>query len=122
VANLPSAPPRVVTERRAPRRRTFLGGKAVFGEGQVVNCTIRDLSEGGAKITLARGDCVPTHFFLIEPRSAMAYKARVSWIKAPDFGVAFLSAYPLDQPLPTELRHVARVWATFRPPAAGTRD
>jgi len=115
VSNPPSTlPPRVVNERRAPRRRTLLSGKAVFGEGQVVDCTIRDLSKTGARIRLAQGDCVPTNLFLLELRSAIAYKARVSWIKAPDFGLEFINAYNLDQALPTELRHVARVWATVR--------
>ena len=115
-------PPRVVNGRRSPRRRTLLAGKVVYGEGTSLNCSIRDLSETGAKIRLGRGECVPTRVILLERRSAMAYQARVIWIKAPDFGLAFDKAYDLRQELPPELSYVARVWAMFRSPLANTQD
>jgi hypothetical protein len=100
-----------------------LAGKVVYGGGgTALNCTIRDLSEAGAKIRLARGECIPTRVFLIERRTATAYEARVKWIKAPDFGLAFTNAYNLEQPLPAHLRYLDRVWATFRSPLANIQD
>ena len=114
----PESSPRLVNDRRSARRRTFLAGKVVYGEGTALNCTIRNLSETGAKITLARGDCIPTHVFLIDRRTSTAYEARVRWIKAPDFGLAFTKAYNLEEPLPAELRYLVRIWASFRSPPA----
>jgi hypothetical protein len=112
-------PPRGVDQRRSPRRRTLLAGKVVFGEGQSVSCTIRDISESGAKIRLAGGACIPSRVFLIERRTATAYEARVSWIKAPDFGLTFVTSYSLEPKLPAELRYLVGVWEKFRPPLAG---
>src|SRR3981081_4123396 len=86
-------PPRVVNQRKAPRKRTLLGGKVVFGDGQHVrDCTIRDISETGAKIVMHKGEVIPTRVFLIDRRTPIAYEATVSWIKAPDFALRFLKA------------------------------
>ncbi|HXJ00782.1 MAG TPA: PilZ domain-containing protein [Micropepsaceae bacterium] len=110
-------PPRVVDERRAARKRTLLSGKVIYGEdNRVRDCTIRDLSQSGARIALARGEVIPTRVFLIDRRSASLYEARVTWIKAPDFGLTFMNAYSLDRELPPELRHLEQVWARFRSP------
>jgi hypothetical protein len=95
-----------------------LAGKVVFSDGKVLDCTIRNISETGAKITLARGECVPTRVILIDRRTATAYDARVRWIKAPDFGLAFVNEYSLEPKLPAELRYLLRIWETFRPPPA----
>jgi hypothetical protein len=108
-----------VKERRSPRRRTLLAGKVVFGEGRTVNCTIRNISETGAKITLARGECIPSNVFLIDRKTATAYEAKVRWIKAPDFGLEFVNAYNLEPQLPAELRYLLGIWETFRPSLAG---
>jgi hypothetical protein len=96
---LPQNPAAAVNERRSPRRRTFLAGKVVYGA--VMAQLHHSQSFGnGAKITLARGECVPTRVFLIDRRTATAYEARVRWIKAPDFGLAFVNEYSLGTDLP----------------------
>src|SRR5258708_3726002 len=83
-------PPRVVNQRKTPRKRTLLGGKVIYGDGQQVrDCTIRDIPETGARIVMAKGQVIPTGVFLIDRRSRIAYEAPVSWIKAPDFGLTF---------------------------------
>src|SRR4030081_405905 len=69
-------PPRVVNQRKATRKRTLLGGKVVFGDGQQVrDCTIRDISETGARIAIAKGEVIPTRVFLIDRRTPIAYEA-----------------------------------------------
>jgi hypothetical protein len=110
-------PPRVVDERRAPRKRTLLGGKVIYGEdNRVRDCTIKDLSENGARIALARGEVIPTRVLLMDRRTASVYEARVTWIKAPEFGLSFVNAYSLERELPPELRHLKTVWSSFRSP------
>jgi hypothetical protein len=113
-----SLPPRVVEERKNTRKRTLYSGKVVYGpDGESAHdCAIRDFSAKGAKIRLGKGELVPTRLFLIERRSASAFEARVIWIKAPDFGLAFVRAYKLDEPLPAELQFLKRVWESFRSP------
>jgi hypothetical protein len=110
-------PPRVVNGRRAVRKRTLLSGRVVYGEDdRVRDCTIRDLSETGARITLAKGEVIPTRVFLIDKRTATAYEARVTWIKAPDFGLSFVNSYSLDGDMPRELNFLKPIWASYRSP------
>jgi hypothetical protein len=120
---LTAPPPRVVEGRRTARKRTLLGGKVIYGDdNRVRDCTIRDISETGARIILAKGEIIPTRVFLMDRRSASAYEARVTWIKAPDFGLSFVNAYRLDSELPRELQHLKRVWAGFRSPLGNIVD
>jgi len=93
----------------------------VFAEGKAIDCAIRDISETGAKIRLARGERVPTRVFLIIRRTATAYEARVSWSKGADFGLLFVNSYNLEPQLPAELRYLVHIWEAFRPPLPGAR-
>jgi hypothetical protein len=114
-------PPRVVNQRKTPRKRTLLGGKVVFGDGQHVrDCTIRDLSETGARIAIAKGEVIPTRVFLIDRRTPIAYEATVSWIKAPDFGLTFLKTHSLKGEVPPELDYLKRLWSKLCVPLGGT--
>lgn len=114
-------PPRIVNDRKAPRKRTLFGGKVVYGDGASVrDCTIRDISDTGARIALKRGDCIPTRVFLIDRRNPIAFEARVCWIKPPDFGLAFVNTYPLDGEIPKDLDYLKTVWRTHCVPLGGT--
>ncbi|MEA2825558.1 MAG: hypothetical protein QOF03_2040, partial [Alphaproteobacteria bacterium] len=105
-------PPRVVNQRGAPRKRTLLGGKVIYGDGQQVrDCTIRDISETGARIAIAKGEVIPTRVFLIDRRAPIAYEATVSWIKAPEFGLTFLKTHALKGNIPAELDYLKQVWS-----------
>lgn len=111
-------PPRVVEGRKRKRKRTLWDGKVVYGpDGETTHyCSIRDISEQGARIRLAKGDLVPTRVFLLERRAECAFEARVIWIKAPDFGLEFVRSYRLNEPLPADLKFLKRVWDGFRVP------
>lgn len=65
---------------------------------------------------------MPTRLYLIDRRTARAYQARVTWIKAPDFGLTFVNAYSLDVELPPDLQFLNRVWAVFRSPLGNIPD
>jgi hypothetical protein len=111
------APPRVVDQRGKQRRRTLLSGKVIYGDdNRVRDCTIRDISDKGARIALAKGECVPTRLYLIDRRTARAYEARVTWIKAPDFGLTFVSGFSLESELPANLHFLKSIWAMYRSP------
>ncbi|HEX3486259.1 MAG TPA: PilZ domain-containing protein [Micropepsaceae bacterium] len=115
-------PPRVVEGRRSPRKRTLLGGKVIYGDdNRVRDCTIRDISQKGARIALAQGEIIPTSVFLLDRRNATVHEAKVTWIKAPNFGLRFVNSYSLDSELPPELQHIKRIWTVYRSPL-GTID
>jgi hypothetical protein len=105
-SNPPESP---VEGRQSPRKRVVLGAKVVYNEGAyTLDCRIRDLSEGGARIVLGPGLVIPTRVVLIDTRNAIAYESEVIWLKAPEFGLKFLSAYSVRGELPANLRYLKR--------------
>jgi len=105
--NSPELPP-VVEGRKTARKRVILGGKIIYNEGAYTyDCRIRDLSEGGARIVLPAGLIIPTRVVLIDTRNAIAYESEVVWLKAPEFGLRFLSTHSLRN-LPPQLQYLKR--------------
>ncbi|MGH7489486.1 MAG: PilZ domain-containing protein [bacterium] len=106
--NSPELPP-IVEARKAPRKRVVLGAKVVYNEGGFsVDCRIRDLSDGGARIVLAKGAFIPTRVVLIDTRNGIAYESEVVWLKAPEFGLKFLATYSIRGALPPQLQYLKR--------------
>jgi hypothetical protein len=117
----PGQRPYIVEKRRVPRSKTFLGGKVVYGEGPIIgDCRIRSLSATGAKIELPEGGCIPEHLFLIPSSNALAYEAKISWIKRPHFGLSFMGTHHLNGVLPPRLEYLKKIWATIYLPIDGT--
>jgi hypothetical protein len=74
--------------RTAVRRRALKAGKIVFNDGaSVIDCTVRDLSETGARVLVDSPLGVPPRFVL--DVSGTLRPARVVWRKAGALGVAF---------------------------------
>lgn len=77
--------------RRSHRQRVLLAGRLVMGEAQaVLACSIRNLSNFGARVLLAEGHTAPDIVHLIEVRNGLVYKAEVVWRDYPAIGLAFL--------------------------------
>jgi hypothetical protein len=80
-----------MSERRAyPRHRTLKAGKIVFNHHfSVVDCTVRNLSAGGACLRVSSTLGIPDDFdLLIEPEKA-ARACRVAWKDETQMGVTF---------------------------------
>jgi hypothetical protein len=109
----PDELPPVVAERRdLSRRRTLLKGKIAYGDGAFsMDCVIRDLSKTGARIALAKGQTMPTRSYLIDMRSAIAYECVVAWIRAPLFGLRFVSQHNLQYVTNPSLAYLKRLWS-----------
>ena len=104
----PELPP-VVEARKTPRKRVILGGKVIYNEGQfTTDCRIRDLSDGGARVVLAPGIVIPTRVVLVDTRNGIAYEAEVAWMKAPEFGLRFLTTQPIRGALPPHLQYLKK--------------
>lgn len=101
-------PPRVADSRKQARQRMLQVGKIAYNEGAIsLDCTIRDLSPTGARITIAKGQIIPTKVVLIYPRLQNAYECEIAWIRAPQYGLKFLAVHTLKD-LPAHLKFAIR--------------
>jgi hypothetical protein len=97
-------PPVVVDRRGVLRRRVFLRGKIAYGIHSL-NCCIRDISAGGARLSLLKGQMAPNHFDLIEVRAKLGHAADIVGIHrsrddSPELHVRFASSYSLREDSP----------------------
>ncbi len=81
-----------VEQRRAsPRSRTLLEGHIIYNNRlSRMECTVRDLSETGARIVFAQPVKVPSHFELQIPKRKLVRQAQVMWYDGLNHGVMFL--------------------------------
>jgi PilZ domain len=76
--------------RTAQRQKTLLAGKAIFGANRfVMDCPVRDLSTGGAKLSFADPTGIPDIFELHLPSRGTVFRAEVRWRKGRQIGVKF---------------------------------
>jgi hypothetical protein len=80
-----------MTERRRTiRNRSYLGGVVTFAEGRsAIECIVRNISGGGAKVVFAGTAIVPDAFDLAVARKERTFRARMVWRRAHEVGVAF---------------------------------
>jgi PilZ domain len=77
-------------KRKTARRRVLKEGKIIFADGmRVIDCTIRDLSDSGARLLIASTVGIPDTFHLFEKSSGMIYPATVVWRQSSAIGVEF---------------------------------
>jgi hypothetical protein len=81
-----------VGQRRAsPRSRTLLDGHIVYNNGLTrMACTVRDLSETGARLVFALPVKVPAEFELQIPRKKLVQRAQIIWYDGQNHGIMFL--------------------------------
>jgi hypothetical protein len=104
---------------RPPRQRTYMSGKLVYGatddparrNALSLDCAIRDISEGGAKVTIVGRLPLPPDVYLLLVKHSVAYQAKIVWMKFPARGLKFLQTYMLKSELPRELRFLQRLSA-----------
>jgi hypothetical protein len=79
--------------RKSTRRRTFLGGVLAFqGRYATLDCTIRNLSEAGARIAINGSAILPDEFDFTITRNDRAFRARVVWRNTEAAGLALAGA------------------------------
>ena len=79
--------------RSSKRRRTVLKGRVVFNNrSSVLDCTVRDLSDTGAQITLADVSTLPPDFELEIPSKDILVQVQVMWSRGKNHGVRFVQA------------------------------
>ncbi len=102
---------RTAEKRKAPRKKTLLRGKLVHAEGAYsLDCTIRDVSASGVRISIPRGVMVPNRVFLIDMRTATAHECDVKWRLTSEIGLHVIRSAVLDGPVPAELAFLKGIW------------
>jgi hypothetical protein len=101
-------------EKRAKRRqRVFLAGKLAYGGSFVTDCTIRDLSNVGARIHAPAVIGLPDEVSLLILREGLVVRSKRVWARAPLFGLKFVEAE--DVQTGTRAQHAAlrRLWTEW---------
>ncbi len=103
--------PEAAEARSAKRKRVLLGGKIVYGDGAFTyDCSIRDLSEAGARIGIPGAVVLPKHFYLIDLRQAAGYDCEVVWRNATQTGVTIRNAFSLADLPDSKLAFLRRLY------------
>ena len=79
--------------RQSPRRRVLKTGIVTFsGRNCSIECSVRDLSDTGAKLRATGSANIPDTFELIIETDGFEADCQVVWRKDNDIGVVFLGA------------------------------
>jgi hypothetical protein len=101
--------------RAAPRHRVLMGGKVAWHDNFLSgDCTIRDLSDVGARVELG-SETLPRHPILIVNRSGLAHEARTAWVRGRTVGLEFTRTYDLSAVLPPRMERLRRLWVEHLP-------
>lgn len=89
--------------RRSSRRTVVEDARIINKRGgwSLTNCTVRDISEGGAKIQIDPSLEIPTYFDLLLVNELVIMPVRIRWRRRNFMGVQF--AGPLRQAPPIRL-------------------
>ena len=103
-------------ERRGEaRQRVFLRGKIVYAQTYIsADCKIRDLSPGGARITV-NPEAITGEPFLIVVKDAVAHQSNAAWQTSEQAGLRFQNTVDLTAETPPHVRNVQRLWFELLP-------
>jgi len=76
-------------KRVAPRHRVFKHGILAFSSGGTIDCTVRSLSDTGARIDVANPIGVPENFVLMIESEHFSRHCHSVWSRDKQIGVAF---------------------------------
>jgi PilZ domain len=75
--------------RDVHRQRTLKRARAVLSDRSTIDCTIRDISKGGARLVFGDAFELPETFRLIIVMSSTIVPVRLQWQRGMEAGVAF---------------------------------
>lgn len=84
--------------RETGRIRTFLRGRIIYNHrASTMDCLVRDLSMGGARLALSETATLPDVFELVVPQKSVTYRCNLRWRRTDEVGVVFLDAPPMPK-------------------------
>jgi hypothetical protein len=110
---------RAMSEHRIhPRIRSLIGGRIEFNNRQsTMDCIIRELSEGGAKLEISQSITLPEEFDLLIPKRNQSHHVRICWRHEDFIGVEFVtpgSLGPKTTDYPGLVKHLEAENASLR--------
>jgi hypothetical protein len=103
-------PPPLVERRPKPRKRVVFGGHVSYSDGAYhFGCTIRDLSETGARISLKPGQPMPSSVHLIDTRNRVVHESKVVWNNGREAGLRFLNSFAISAISDPKLLYLKRL-------------
>ena len=88
--------------RGAHRQRTLKAAKVILTDWTTMDCTIRDISEGGARILFGDAFALPPEFRILIVMSNTIVPAKLLWQRGLTAGVAFTGP---EEPAPARKHH-----------------
>lgn len=76
-------------KRSAPRLKVLKSGRVIFDDLSGIDCTLRDVSEAGAKLILPKPTILPDTFRLLFTADSSIRPVKIMWRKESSFGVHF---------------------------------
>jgi hypothetical protein len=78
-----------VEKRTHARHRVFKAGRLAFNSGGSVECTVRNISLGGARVDLTAPIALPEHLTLMIDANHFKRRCHPVWTQETHIGVAF---------------------------------
>jgi len=109
-------------QRRNSRVRAFQRGIVGLIDGdEKIPCLIRNMSQGGALLSLSNAHSLPSEFVLSIPTRGQIYRSKTAWRSMTEAGVEFLEAlHPSSRPAPAETP--GRDWRDYPQPKYAGRE
>jgi len=85
----------MIEKRKSPRKKCFMRGLvSSAGSNSKIQCLVRDISEGGARLMFESPDLISETLKLHLPIGGQTVWANVRWRKGNEMGVAFEANAP----------------------------
>jgi len=95
--------PSMIERRKSTRSRTYFGGTIAFNKRKsTMDCHVRNVSAGGAKVAFTNTAVIPDQFDLTIARKDRSFSARMVWRGVNEAGVVFVNEYEDSVPVPLE--------------------
>lgn len=75
--------------RRHSRHDCNIRGKVKIGSTTVINCILKDISIGGARLVFPAGSWIPSEFSLELPNGFPPISAKKVWLENDSVGIKF---------------------------------
>ncbi|MCA0399724.1 MAG: PilZ domain-containing protein [Proteobacteria bacterium] len=80
-----------VEQRQSNRTRSFLRGEIVHSNGASrTDCTVRDISDTGARLEIPVSVTLPEFFEILVPLKSITRRARIIWRHNNEIGISFV--------------------------------
>ena len=79
----------MIEKRTAPRQKVLKHGTLSFGGGRGLDCMVRNISSGGARLDVANPFDLPQSFMLLIETDQFMRRCRPVWCSGTRVGVAF---------------------------------